>query len=307
MHIAVFADIEGSFGIWRMRQCRMGTPEWQYGRECLTDDVNAVIAGAFEGGADTVTVKDTHETGFNCLVNRLDKRAWYVGGHYIVPTLFGRVTDYDLVLYVAIHAASGTENAFFPHTHSGVFSKLLVNGKTACEMDIYGGYLGEFNVPIGFVSGEAIAVQQALEVIPWAKFVTVDKQKETYTSGEKSLFYLKEGRRRLRESSMLAVKEAAVMKPKKITGPIHFEAEFRSEDIARKINTWEWPRRGNTVEWQSDNMIDGMEALNKLAFFPKKFYPFRRPMMFLMRRYFGVKHAYFAPKPNREDAAIFSI
>ena len=50
MHVAVFADIEGSFGIWRMRQCRMGTPEWQYGRACLTEDVNHVVQGAFDGG-----------------------------------------------------------------------------------------------------------------------------------------------------------------------------------------------------------------------------------------------------------------
>jgi D-aminopeptidase len=49
-----------------------------------------------------------------------------VGGYYFAPTLFGRVTDYDLVLYVAIHAASGTPGAFFPHTHSGVFSRLLL-------------------------------------------------------------------------------------------------------------------------------------------------------------------------------------
>ena len=47
MHVAVFADIEGAFGIWRMRQCRTGIAEWQYGRRCLTDDVNQVIAGAF--------------------------------------------------------------------------------------------------------------------------------------------------------------------------------------------------------------------------------------------------------------------
>jgi D-amino peptidase len=39
MHVAVFADIEGSFGIWRMRQCHTGTAEWQYGRACLTEDL----------------------------------------------------------------------------------------------------------------------------------------------------------------------------------------------------------------------------------------------------------------------------
>jgi D-amino peptidase len=126
MHVAVFADIEGAFGIWRMRQCRSGTAEWQYGRQCLTADVNQVIAGAFDGGASRVTVKDTHDTGFNCLINRLDRRARYVGGHYTRPTFFGDLSHYDLVLYVAVHAASGTPDAFFPHTHYGIFSELLI-------------------------------------------------------------------------------------------------------------------------------------------------------------------------------------
>ena len=55
-----------------MRQCRMGTAEWRYGRHCLTEDVNHVIRGAFDGGAARVTVYDTHEVGFNCLINKLD-------------------------------------------------------------------------------------------------------------------------------------------------------------------------------------------------------------------------------------------
>ena len=176
MHVAVFADIEGAFGIWRMRQCRMGTREWQYGRHCLTEDVNAVVAGAFDGGADRVTIKDTHEVGFNCLIDRLDKRAAYRGGHFISPTFFGPLADVDLVLYVAIHAASGTPDAFFAHTHYGIFAELKVNGRPACEMDIYGGYLGEHGLPIGMVSGEDVAVAQALETLPWVKSVEVDKK-----------------------------------------------------------------------------------------------------------------------------------
>ncbi|MFH1435558.1 MAG: M55 family metallopeptidase [Pseudomonadota bacterium] len=153
MHVAVFADLEGSFGIWRMRQCRTGTPEWQYGRQCLTADINAVIDGAFQGGASRVTIKDTHDTGFNCLIDKLDPRAAYVGGHFVQPTFFGRVSSYDLILYAAIHAASGTPDAFFPHTHYGIFSEMKINGRAVCEMELYGGYLGEYGAPIGFVSG----------------------------------------------------------------------------------------------------------------------------------------------------------
>ncbi|MBW2409204.1 MAG: M55 family metallopeptidase [Deltaproteobacteria bacterium] len=302
MHVAVFADLEGSFGIWRMRQCHTGTAEWQYGRHCLTADVNAVIQGAFDGGAQKVTVKDTHDSGFNCIIKNLDKRAAYMGGHYIRPTLFGRVTDYDLILYVAIHAASGTPDAFFPHTHLGIFSELKLNGKAACEMEIYGGYLGEFGVPIGFVSGEDIAVRQALTALPWAKSVMVDKRKEMYVSGKSAERYLAEGRENLIKTAAQAVESAAEMKPLIFEGPLHFEGTFRTEKLARRFNTWDFKRSGATVEWQAQNMIEGFDKLNKLTFFPKKYYAVRGAMLFLLGNFKRLKHTYFAPKPNPEGA-----
>ncbi|KFN38017.1 hypothetical protein KN63_06705 [Smithella sp. F21] len=304
MHVGIFADIEGSFGIWRMRQCRMGTPEWQYGRECLTKDVNCVIQGAFDGGAQQVTVKDTHEVGFNCIIDKLDRRARYVGGHFIRPTFFGNIADYDLVLYVAIHAASGTPDAFFPHTHYGIFSEIRVNGKLAGEMDIYGAYLGEFGVPVGFVSGEEIAIKQALQVLPWAKSVIVDKRKEAYTSGKESIQYINEGRNRLRETAQTAVREASSMKPLLLPGPLYFEAVFRNEALANTFNTWGFNQTQNMVKWDANNMIEGFEKFNKLTFFPKNRYPFRRPLLFLMRSFYRIKNTYFVSAPNSEGASL---
>jgi len=304
MHVAVFADIEGAFGIWRMRQCRSGTAEWQYGRQCLTADVNQVIAGAFDGGASQVTVKDTHDTGFNCLINRLDRRARYIGGHYARPTFFGDLSRYDLVLYVAIHAAAGTPDAFFPHTHYGIFSELRINRRPVCEMNIYGAYLGEWDLPIGFVSGEDIAVEQALKVLPWARSVVVAKAKKTYTSGSQSIRYMTEGREKLRQTVKSALQRADGMNPLKIGGPLEFEAEFRSRELADKYNTWGFERNGRVVSWRSDNIIDGFDNLNKLVFFPRKIYPVRGFMLMLMRQFFRIKHTYFAPAPNAEGAVV---
>ncbi len=305
MHVLVFADIEGSFGIWRMRQCRTGTAEWQYGRECLTEDVNSVVRGAFQAGAEKVTVKDTHATGFNCLTKKLDRRVRYIGGHYSKPSFFGDIIDGDIVLYVAIHAASGTADAFFPHTHYGIFSEMRMNGRVVCELDIYGGYLGEFGIPVGFVSGEKIAVEQAKVSLPWIRSVTVDKNKETYTSGEKSIAYLRKGRTMLEEEAAAAVAEASRMKPLVFEGPLHFEADFINEKLAKNHNSWSYPREGATVRWDAAHMIDGFDMFNRLTFFPRWFYPLRRPLLFAMRKFFFIKNNYCAPRPEREGAAIY--
>jgi D-amino peptidase len=82
------------------------------------------------------------------------------------PTIFGAITKYDLILYVVIHAASGTQ----------------------CEIEFYGGSFGELGISIGFVSGEDIAVlEQAVRPMPWLKTVCVDKKKERYSSGKSSM------------------------------------------------------------------------------------------------------------------------
>ncbi len=301
MHVAVFADLEGAFGIWRMRQCRTGTAEWQYGRECLTADVNAVVRGAFDGGAGRVTVTDTHDTGYNCLRDRLDPRARYVGGHHIVPTFFGDLRGVDLVLYVAIHAASGTPGAFFPHTHYGVFADFRVNGRSICEMDLYGGVLGELGIPVGFVSGEAIAVEQALEALPWARCAEVDKRKDTYL-GPDAAEILTRGHALLAAEAAAAVHDAASMRPLVLDGPLHFETVFRSEELATKFNTWAFDTDSATVRFDAPNMTEGFEALNKLTFFPRRIYPIRRAVLAAMRARYSIRSRYLAPAPNREGA-----
>ncbi|MEA3470352.1 MAG: M55 family metallopeptidase, partial [Thermodesulfobacteriota bacterium] len=238
------------------------------------------------------------------LINRLDRRARYVGGHYLKPSFFGDVKNYDLILFVAIHAALGTPDSFFPHTHYGIFSEVRINDKPACEMDVYGAYLGEFGVPIGLVSGEDIAVRQALSALPWAKSVIVDKREETYTSGAKSVEYLSEGRGKLRAAAAEAVRNASGMKPLVLSGPIHFEVTFHTEKLADRYNTWDFDQEGKVVKWDADNMIEGFEKLNKVTFFPRNIYPVRRQIMFLMRVFYRLKNTYFAPKPNPEGAAF---
>ena len=74
------------------------------------------------------------------------------------------------------------------------------------------------------------------------------------------------------------------MEPLKLDGPLDFEAEFRSQKLADKFNTWNFEQNDRVVSWGSENIIDGFDNLNKLVFFPKKRYPVRGLLLMLRGR-----------------------
>ena len=77
--VLVYHDMEGLTGQSDPNTFRFGHPErYAVGRTYLTGDVNAVVAGLFDGGADEVHIVDGHGSGNpepDLLLDQLDERA----------------------------------------------------------------------------------------------------------------------------------------------------------------------------------------------------------------------------------------
>src|SRR5450759_3891846 len=79
----ICTDMEGLTGIEDERQCYdTETPAYQHGREQLTADVNAAVAGCFDAGATEVRVLDGHGPNNNqgFIPEKLDprvKKVWW--------------------------------------------------------------------------------------------------------------------------------------------------------------------------------------------------------------------------------------
>jgi D-amino peptidase len=58
MKILISVDIEGVAGVFHSQQVRAGNPEYERARRLMTEEANAAIAGAFDGGAAEVWVND---------------------------------------------------------------------------------------------------------------------------------------------------------------------------------------------------------------------------------------------------------
>src|SRR5437773_1863056 len=82
MKIFVSVEMEGISGVTDPEDLLLWQRGYEAGRALMTRDTNAVIAGAFDGGADEVIVNDSHDLMRNLLVEDLDPRVWVIRGYH---------------------------------------------------------------------------------------------------------------------------------------------------------------------------------------------------------------------------------
>ena len=174
MKAYVMTDMEGISGIVNVGQVRPGDPAYAEGRRLLAGDVNAAIAGAFVGGAESVTVADGHGGGFHLPIAEMGTRARYerpCTGRDRQPDMS---VDVDMLIAIGMHAMSGTPKAFLEHTQSSVnWHRYLIDGAEYGEIGQDAFYAGGFGVPLVFVSGDLAATEEARKLVPEVETVAV--------------------------------------------------------------------------------------------------------------------------------------
>jgi len=173
--IYIATDMEGISGIDTVRMVDRTHPKYALGRRLLCEDVNAAIAGAFDGGATEVVVLDAHAGGGNFIIEDMDPRAVYDrsfgGGRGKMPSLN---EDFAGLFHVGRHAKAGTLNAFLDHTQSSrTWFSYAVNGREMGEMGQLAAIAGYFGVPVLLVTSDEAACAEAQEFFPGAETVAV--------------------------------------------------------------------------------------------------------------------------------------
>lgn len=177
VRVLVYHDMEGLTGQSDPNTFRYAHPErYAVGREYLTGDVNAVVAGLFDGGADEVHIVDGHGSGNpqpDLLLDELDPRAELVSRDerfdaYVDLMEAGR---YDAVAVVGMHAKTGS-GGFASHTYTlGI--DFVLNGMAVTETEIVGYSWGRVGVPVIFASGDDRLADDLSGPMPWVESVIV--------------------------------------------------------------------------------------------------------------------------------------
>ena len=176
MNVYVSIDMEGIAGIAHLQQVMRGGGDFERSRRLMTEEANAAVAGAFEGGASGVVVNDSHGDMYNLLAEELDPRAELVLGSPKVPgsMMQGFGFEFGVALFVGYHAAAGTEAAVLDHTYAGrVLYDVRVNGESWSEAELNAAFAGTYGVPAGMITGDDKACEQAASRIPGIRTVVV--------------------------------------------------------------------------------------------------------------------------------------
>jgi D-amino peptidase len=177
VRVLVYHDMEGLTGQSDPNTFRFAhSDRYALGREYLTGDVNAVIAGLIDGGANEVHVVDGHGSGNpqpDLLLDRLDPRAELVSRDADFDAYVDLIEPgaYDAIAVVGMHAKTGS-GGFASHTFTlGI--DLILNGMAVTETEIVGYSWGRVGVPVIFASGDDRLEADLAGPMPWVEFVTV--------------------------------------------------------------------------------------------------------------------------------------
>jgi D-amino peptidase len=231
MKIYILCDMEGTSGIWQPEQVDLTSSQYQQGRGLLVADVNAAIAGAFEGGAAELVVCDTHAGGRNFIIEQMadDPRVVYEtpSGGDALPAID---ESFDGLILTGHHAMAGTLNGFLDHTMSSAhWFRFTLNGQPVGEIGLETAVAGHFGVPLIMVAGDRAACDEAEAMFPGVVTAPV---KEGLGRNRARCLPPGRGQELIHKRAAEAVGKAKELQPWKPGLPITLELTYTRADYA---------------------------------------------------------------------------
>ena len=232
MKVFVTCDMEGISGVPSWFAGSDKNPNYFEGRELMTADVNAVIAAAFDAGAEAVCVRDAHGSAQNLLATKLDPRAQLISGWASPARMCSGIDgSFGAVVLAGYHARAGTADGLMCHTMTRAIRNVRINGVLLGEIGVSATHAGHYGVPVVAMSGDDAACREARELMPWVSTATTK-----WALGRESARMLPpaQAREKIAEAVREGLANVGKAKPFTFDAPLRVEIEFNElTDAAR--------------------------------------------------------------------------
>ena len=261
MKVFIAVDMEGIAGL-----VQWDSAQRDLERRLMTEEVNAAARGAFAAGATEVFAGQSHANMRNLLPELLDARVAFLSGQpKPMNHMAGVDASFDLALFVGYHSKAGTLHGVMAHTFKGTVFSLAFNDVEVGEIGADAALCGAHGVPIGLVSGDRAACDEAKALLGDVETVVV---KEGLSRSAARCVPVAKARRMLEAASAEAVKNVARFKPFAFDGPVVTEVVFIDPSYADALEYLDFVTRvdGRTVRFEAENYLSAFERFNALHF-----------------------------------------
>ncbi len=227
MKLYIAVDGEGASGVATANEMVPNRPGYEFGRRMMTLDVNAAVAGGFDGGADEVVVNDSHWQMNNVEMELLDPRADLIRG---VGKHLGMVEGidegFDAAFFIGLHARAGGSDGVGNETIYGrEVIGIRMNGNLVGETEINAAVAGYFGVPVVMISGDNILCEEVRQTLPEVETAVVKYAINRFSA---RCISLEKAHGLIREKAAKSLREVSRHKSFFVEGPVEFEVEFMS-------------------------------------------------------------------------------
>lgn len=269
MKLLLADDMEGITGVVDWKHVDLSSTEYERFRKIMTEDINAAIKGAFEGGADEVVVADGHGYGRNVLIEVLDPRARLsTGSPSPLQMVSGIDEDVDALIFIGYHARYGTQNGILGHTWSplGVINA-WINDLLVGEIGLNASVAGHFGVPLLMISSDEAGCNEASQLVPGIETAAVKRGKSTFSA---ECLPPEVSQKLIYETAKRAVqnfKDGKSPAPLSTSTPVTVKIEFNNALQADNAMIVPGAQRldGRTVFLQVPDMVEAYRAFRTLV------------------------------------------
>lgn len=255
MKVYILCDLEGAAGVVDFQtQTYETAPGLEGARRLATLELNALIDGCLDAGAQEIVVLDGHGCG-GLTYELLHERARLIMGRPITAP-YGLDESFDAMMLCGHHAMNHTPTGVLCHSwNSRGIDECRLNGELIGEIGFNCAMAGHFGVPMILVSGDVATAEETRRYVPNVEAV-ITKEGLSRTS---AVCIAPQASQKLhREGGRRALERLGEFRPVIIDPPYEFTTRY-----SEQVDTSSLRERPDLAEVgeatfaiRSDNIVD---------------------------------------------------
>ena len=228
------SDMEGVTGVVNDVQVDPSRPEYVLTRSIYMTELNALLEGLLEGGAERIVVYDEHWDGRNVDLSAIPSRVEVICGKPPYTNTWAgglRTSDSGMILH-GLHSRAGS-GELLNHTYEPDIEEIRINDIIMGEIGVETAIAGELGVPLCLIVGDSAGINEALELVPGVATV-ITKISRGATAA--SCSGLAENCKLIRQEAIRVARNDVVSSPWKVKSPVELVIKLKDGVFKNSIN-----------------------------------------------------------------------